>query len=172
MLINGRDSCVGTTTPKYPITHTESADIWSAENRWSDDRTSSAVVHQSTMNMSEELQRLDSPDLALSQRMAQRLISALNVSRDPELLNDLMDYHLQKHSKAALRVIITLKDIHSQVLAARWTCHLIIHVSLPPILLCLFTPLGFLCQATRLSTEGTHATEVSITASPHAKWTG
>ena len=68
------------------------------------------------MNLSEELHRLESVDLAASQRFNQRLVAYLNSSRDPELLSDLVDFQLQRSSKAALGVLVTLKDIHSQVL--------------------------------------------------------
>ncbi len=67
------------------------------------------------MNLSDELYRLESPDLAVSQRFAQRLRSYMNAARDPELLSDLIDYQLLKRSTHALKVLIALKDIHSQV---------------------------------------------------------
>lgn len=67
------------------------------------------------MDVTEELQQLDNVDLAVAQRFVQCLTTTLNSNRDPELLSDLIDYHLSKSSKSALRVLVTLKDIHSQV---------------------------------------------------------
>ena len=67
------------------------------------------------MDIGEELARLETTDIAQSQRLVQRWRTALESMHNPELLSALLEYQLVTDSRAALRVLLGLKENHSQV---------------------------------------------------------
>lgn len=69
------------------------------------------------MDIGEELARLETSDKALSQHLVQRWRVALESVHNPELLFSLLEYQLVTDSRAALRVLLGLKENHSQVLS-------------------------------------------------------
>lgn len=86
------------------------------------------------MNISEELSRLESGDLAVLQRVVQQLRSSLGAVREPELLNELVDYQLHTGSETGLRILTSLKDLHSQDFFAKLhDCLLRKHSRLPAL---------------------------------------
>ena len=67
------------------------------------------------MNLSEEFSKLENVDVTISQRLVQRWRKNLNTIREPEILAELIDYYLSTQSLPALRILVGLKDLHSQV---------------------------------------------------------
>ena len=65
--------------------------------------------------MEEEFSRLDQSDLAQANRHIARWQSMLSKMRNAELLGELVDYHLRTGSPGALKVLLSLKDLHSPV---------------------------------------------------------
>ncbi|XP_019858430.1 PREDICTED: hamartin-like [Amphimedon queenslandica] len=65
------------------------------------------------MSITEELSKLETSDASLSQRLVQSWKRKLNVSREPELLSELIDYQLSTQSKPALRILLGTKDLYS-----------------------------------------------------------
>ena len=65
--------------------------------------------------MEEEFSRLDQPDLAQANRQVARWQAVLAKMRNAELLGELVDYHLKTGSQGALKVLLSLKDLHSPV---------------------------------------------------------
>lgn len=72
------------------------------------------------MDYSEELARLETFDVAHSQRLVQKWRSALETAH-PELLYALMEHHLLTESRPALKVLLGVKESHSQVSSCRGT---------------------------------------------------
>lgn len=66
------------------------------------------------MNLS-EFSKLETVDVTISQRLVQRWRKNLNTIREPEILAELIDYYLSTRSLPALRILVGLKDLHSQV---------------------------------------------------------
>ena len=67
------------------------------------------------MDFSEELARLDTTDVVHSQRLVQKWRSALETMHNPELLSALLEHHLLTQSRPALKVLLGVKENHSQV---------------------------------------------------------
>ena len=67
------------------------------------------------MNVAEELAQLETVDVCVSQRLVHRWKSSLNASRNAEVICELVDYYLSTNSTNALRILVALKDVHSQV---------------------------------------------------------
>ena len=59
--------------------------------------------------------RLDQPDLAQANRHVAHCQAFLSKMRNAELLGELVDYHLKTGSPGALKVLLSLKDLHSPV---------------------------------------------------------
>ena len=67
------------------------------------------------MDFSEEVARLETTDIAHSQRLIQKWRSDLESMHNPELLSSLLEHHLLTQSRPALKVLLGVKENHSQV---------------------------------------------------------
>ena len=65
--------------------------------------------------MEELVKRLESVDTQESAQAVGGLQKRLGGSREPQLLNDLIDYYMASGSPRALKVLSSLKDVQSQV---------------------------------------------------------
>lgn len=65
--------------------------------------------------MEEEFTKLDQVDLAQANRHVARWQSVLAKMRNADLLGELVDYQLRTGSQGALKVLLSLKDLHSLV---------------------------------------------------------
>lgn len=65
----------------------------------------------------DELWKLESVDTAESRSVAARLQTRLKASREPTLLNDLVELYFKTGSKRARKILTTLRETHSQVSA-------------------------------------------------------
>lgn len=77
--------------------------------------SSAVLLSGPPMSLAEEFSKLETTDASLSQRLVQSWKRKLNVSREPELLSELIDYQLATQSKPALRILLGTKDLYSQV---------------------------------------------------------
>ena len=66
-------------------------------------------------NYMDELCKLESVDTAESRRVAGRLQTRLKASREPTLLNELVELYFKTGSKRARKILTTLRETHSQV---------------------------------------------------------
>lgn len=63
----------------------------------------------------DELWKLESVDTTESRKVASRLQTRLKASREPTLLNELVELYFKTGSKRARKILTTLRETHSQV---------------------------------------------------------
>lgn len=63
----------------------------------------------------DELWKLESIDTDESRKVATRLQTRLKASREPTLLNELVELYFKTGSKRARKILTTLRETHSQV---------------------------------------------------------